>query len=494
MDIINFAETSLFIKKIKRYVPNIEEYLYAPVENKKIDELEVISGKSIPEDFRKLYLEHNGENEMVFGVMAGFRWMNMESIISNWKLLQNSAYNITSALDGIIQDGEFKKGWIPFAEDCGGSFLVIDLEPGIKGRYGQIITIDHDSSISYVVAENVQRFLEFIEKNFENGDLAAWKDDDIKIINWKQGHLFDNVMVLNNAMIKKTNFPVSGFWAEYYKEDIVEGCISTEKLAKKKMVFIKKEISNKYGEISLDILTNMINLTELIIHDDRISDFGQIENIPSLKKLVIRSKSFQENDLEYISRLKQLKELTLVNLTLNDIGILQNIRTLKCLRLVKINKLDCRCIGSLKSLTELSLENIKCDDLSYLSSLEKLTKLVLQEINIPSLRFLRYLKKLTIFETDRGTQDESEISVFEKMNNLKTLIYPIGDIKFISKCVKLQAIGVDAVRLRGLEWLDNLNITDITIFNASSEAHAKSIVLDLEKHCRLRSYGWRQTW
>lgn len=491
---IDFIDGSSFIKMIKKYVPNIEECLNAPVENKKIDELEAISGKNIPECFRKLYLGHNGENEMVSGVMAGFRWMNIESIISNWKLLQNSAYDITSALEGIIQDGEFKKGWIPFAEDCGGSFLVMDLEPGIKGTSGQIITIDNDSSISYVVSENIQMFFEFIEKNFENGNLNTWQDGNVKIIDWKQGHLFDNAIALNSTMIKRINIPVSGFWAEYYKEDIVDGCISTEKLAKNKMLFISKDISNKHGEISLEILTNMINLTELIIHADTISDFKQIENIPSLKKLVIGSKSFRENDLEYIVRLKELKELTLVNLTLNDIGILQNIKTLKCLRLININELDCRCIGGLKNLKELSLENTKCDDLSYLSSLEKLTKLELQEINIPNLSFLRDLKKLTVFEADRGAQDEFEINIFEEMKDLKTLIYPIGDINVINKCVKLQAIGIDAVRLRALELLDNLNITDITIFNASSEENAKSLVLDLEKHCKLRSYGWRQTW
>lgn len=42
-----------------------------------------------PEDFRKLYMNSNGEGEQIFGVMAGLGWMNIESIVSNWKSFWN---------------------------------------------------------------------------------------------------------------------------------------------------------------------------------------------------------------------------------------------------------------------------------------------------------------------------------------------------------------------------------------------------------------------
>lgn len=426
--------------------------------------------------------------------MLGLRWMDLESVIINWNSLKNSAYDITSEQDGMIQEGAFKKGWIPFAEDYGGSFLVMDLEPGDKGTYGQIITIDHDSSISYVISESIQEFFKLIVESFKNEKLNIWLDEEVRIIDWKHGHLFDDVITLKGSIIEKNSIPVSGFWAEYFKEDVIDGNISTEVLAKKKMVVIKAEMSKSFGEISLYILKHMINLKELIIHEDKVSNFEPIKDMQSLRKLIIKSKLFKESDLKYIVNLKQLKELSLVEITVKDISVLQNIKTLKCLRLYKISTLDSSCIRFLRSLNELSIENIECDDLTCLSFLDKLTKLELKDINIPNLNFLKSLKKLTIFITDRKAIDESEITLFSDMQNLKELIYPIGDMKLIKKCGRLREIGVDASRLQSLELLEGLNITNITIFNAISEKDAESVVTKFEKYCNLRSYGWQRTW
>lgn len=139
-------------------------------------------------------------------------------------------------------------------------------------------------------------------------------------------------------------------------------------------------------------------------------------------------------------------------------------------------------------------ENLEGDDLSYLSLLNNLVKLELKDIKIPSLSFLRSLKKLAFFKTDTRAENESEVEVFGEMQNLKELIYPIGDMGHIKKCVKLRAIGVDAARFQALELLEGLAITDITIFNATSRENAESIVAELEKYCNVRSYGWQKTW
>lgn len=491
---IKLEAVSIFIEKIKRYIPNILECLNGPAENRELDELETRTGKRIPKDFKKLYLAHNGENNKIFGVMAGFRWMNIESIVSNWQVLQHSAYDIISAKNELIQDGEFKKGWIPFAEDGGGSFLAMDLEPGSNGTYGQIITIDHDSSYSYVISESMQLFLEFIDNNFKNGNLNTQEDGDVILIEWPQSDLISNVINLHNAAIKYDDIPVSGFWENYYKQGIVDGSISTVRLAKTESIFIKKNVSDEFGEISLEILQHMINLKELIIHEALIKDFAPITNLHSLKKLIIGSASFQVEDLKHIIKLQELKELSLVNLSLNDIGCLENSKALKSLRLINVRSLDCGCLIRLKGLRKLKLENITCNDLSYLSYLTKITKLEIKEMNIPNLHFLKDLKKLTAFETDIQAEDEAGLSSVQEMQNLKELIYPLGDLQAINKCLKLQSIGVDASRLQALECLQGLGITNITIFNAVSKENAQSVIAALKKHCNLRSYGWQQTW
>lgn len=490
---IELEAVNMFFKKIKRYVPNISDCLNGPVENRKLAELEAMTGKSLPKDFKKLYLAHNGENNKVFGVMAGFRWMSIDSIARNWEVLQQSAYEIISAENELIQDGGFKKGWIPFAEDCGGSFLVMDLEPGSNGTYGQIILIYHDSCYSYVISESIQLFLEFINNNFKNGNLST-QEDNVVLIEWTQENLIDNVITLHYAATTNANIPVSGFWENYYKQDIVDSRISTERLAKAESIFIKKNITDEFGEISLEILQHMINLKELIIHEDSIKDFSPITKLHSLKKLIIGSASFRVNDLKYIVKLQELKELSLVNMSLHDISCLENIKALKSLRLINVRSLDCSSLIRLNGLRELKLENIACNDLSYLSYLTKLTKLEIKEMNIPNVNFLKALKKLTAFETDIRAEDEFELSSIQDMQNLKELVYPLGDLQVINKCLKLQSIGVDATRLQALECLQGLGITNVTVFNAVSEENAQSIIEALKKYCNLRAYGWRQTW
>jgi internalin A len=335
---------------------------------------------------------------------------------------------------------------------------------------------------------------EFIVKSFESGDLNIWQDDNEKVIDWKQRHLLDDVMTLTGTAIEKDSFLVNGFWAEYFKDEIVNGSITTEALAKNRIIFIKGDMAKKFGAISLDILKHMINLKELIIHADYISSFEPIKEISSLTKLVIGSKSFKDSDLKYIVNQGKLKELTLVKLRLSDISILKNIKTLKYLRLYKITKLNRDSIGNLKNLTKLSLEDMEVGDLSYISTLKKLTNLELRKVSIPNLEFLQGLEKLTVFETDRKAEDESSIGVVENMQRLKELIYPIGDMKILKHCINLKSIGIDATNLKNLHCISGSNITSITIFNAKSEESAESIVSEVEKNCKLQSYGWQQTW
>lgn len=424
--------TCLFVDKISKYIPNIEELLNEGIDIDKINELERISGNKMPQEFTNLYLRYNGENQNAFGLMAGFRWMDIDSIIRVWNSLQKSAYEIISDKEGLVKEGHFRKGWIPFAEDCGGSFLVIDLEPDSGGEYGQVITIDRESDISYVIAESFEKFLEFIESSFKDKYLNIIQDEEIQIIQWKTGHLFDDIIFLTGIKIEEKTFPIDRFWVEYFKDDVKNGYISAEKLAKRRSVFITADMGKKFGQISLNILRHMINLNELIIHADEINSFKPINEVKSLKKLVIGSKSFKESDLQFLINLEKLRELALVKLTLNDLSILKNMKALKCLRLYKVNNLNSDSIGFLKSLTELSLEDIETGNLSYISKLDKLTKLELKKISMPNLEFLNGSKKLTKFDTDKKAKDESNIKVFQEMPKLKELIYPIGDIQSVA--------------------------------------------------------------
>lgn len=54
-------------------------------------------------------MNFNGEGEQIFGIMAGLGWMNIESIVSNWKSLLESAYDIISSKSDVIKMGTTEK-------------------------------------------------------------------------------------------------------------------------------------------------------------------------------------------------------------------------------------------------------------------------------------------------------------------------------------------------------------------------------------------------
>ncbi|MFF2092142.1 hypothetical protein [Paenibacillus sp. NPDC058174] len=209
---------------------------------------------------------------------------------------------------------------------------------------------------------------------------------------------------------------------------------------------------------------------------------------------MIGSKAFKESDLEYLVSLDGLRQLTLIGLPLKDIHKLKDIKKLKSLRLCRMNSIDSGLIGTLKNLKELSLEEMEVGDLLYISNLSKLIKLKLEKVTIPNLSFLKGLKNLTFFETDRCAIDESQMEVIGELKKLKQFTYPVGDLTIFKNCMSLKQIGVDASRFKGLEEISDCNIVDLTIFYATSEENAESVVAEFQKFFKLQSYGWQVTW
>ncbi|MGN7762966.1 SMI1/KNR4 family protein [Paenibacillus sp. 22594] len=495
MPLFNEKNESCLIEILKLHIPDVEDLLNPAAEEAEINHAESMMNCRFPDDFRQLYMKHNGEGEQVFGVMAGFSWMALQSVTASWRGRQNSGCDIISGKPDAVQEGEYRKGWVPFAEDGGGSFLVMDLEPGVKGSYGQIITLDRNSNISYVISESLGHFFEFIESGFSNGEINAIDEEEVILIHRKQGHLFDDMLALTTMEDEKNSLiPISGFWAEYFEDDHEGGYISAETLSKQRMVFIRPDLARKHGAVSLDILAHMPNLKELIIHADEIANYDVLKQLSGLTKLVIGGQSFKESDLEYLVSLEELRELTLVRLSLRDAHKLRDVKKLKYLSLSKIDSMDCKAIGALVNLTELSLEELEVGDLSYISNLKKLKKLELKKVTIPDLAFLKDLRNLTTFKTDRCVKDESKNTVLGELQKLEEFTYPVGDLTLFKNCTSLREIGVDASRFSGLEEISGCSITGITIFQATSEEHANSVVAEFNKYFNLQSYGWQVNW
>ena len=493
MPLFNEKDECSLIEALKMYVPDVEELLNPSVAEAEIEQAESLIGFQFPDEFRKLYMKHNGEGDQVMGVMAGFGWMDLRTVTGTWRGRQELPYDIISGKPDAVKEGGYRKGWIPFAEDGGGSLLVMDLEPGTRGSYSQIISLDRNTNISYVIAESFGQFIESIVSELRTGDLKPTEMEEVIFVHRKRGHLFDDLLKLTNMQNEQNSLtPVSGFWAEYFEDKLEDGCISTETLNKQSLVFIREDLAKKHGAVSLDILTHMPNLKELIIHARDIPNYDVLKHLTGLTELVIGGASFTESDLEHLVYLENLRTLTLARLSLKDVHKLKDLKKLKSLRLFQMDSIDSKTIGVLVNLTELSLEELAAGDLSYISNLKQLKRLELKKVEIPCFTFMQDLKNLTIFRTDRRATDESDMAVLGELHKLEEFNYPVGDLSVFQNCLSLREIGVDAQRFSGLAELFRCNLRGIIIFEATSEEHAMSIVTEFSKYFNLNSYQWSE--
>lgn len=70
---------------------------------------------------------------------------------------------------GSVQKAYAHPGWIPLVRDWGGNNIAVDLAPGPKGRWGQIILFGRDYDTKYVVARSWGAFLALLADDLNSG-------------------------------------------------------------------------------------------------------------------------------------------------------------------------------------------------------------------------------------------------------------------------------------------------------------------------------------
>ncbi len=484
------VEKHLFVKMLERYMPDVKEKLNDGINISQIKELGHICGKLLPDSFIELYEAANGENTYV-GTMLGFEWLSIEEIITSHKELMDSTYEILSDQPDKIKEGFYRKGWVPFAHDGSGSYLVMDLDPDKEGVIGQIITIDREDSNSYMIAKGIDEFVTLIQQSMDNGKFFLSNEEEPHF-EWKTGHLFND---LDKLLDNKDDLEVEidEYFEQFYEGKIHNHLIFKSELEKTKSLFLRNS-DMKDSSISLEIFNYMINLKELIIHITNIDDFSPLMHLSSLRKLVIIGDALTSSDLKYFTGLDRLKELTIGKVSLDSIQELANCKGLSNLSLYKINGFDFNEIGCFKKITELELEEVSCDNLGFLSKLKKLRKLSLKRLEIPDLKFLDGLTNLTSFETEEKAKDESNVKAFSSLIKLKELLYPISDLNLIKPCSNLVKLCIDASDYIGVEILARTKVKSVYLYGVTSEEHADNTIKTIQQYCDLTSYGWKQTW
>ncbi|SMG49987.1 Cell wall assembly regulator SMI1 [Marivirga sericea] len=181
-------------KTYKKYLedklPVYFKRLNPPATNEEIEELENQIGSELPEEFKALYKLNNGEQESWFngGVMCGMRMFTLSQIKAEIKKLKeiedqfnfNSKWNGDITPEGTIKSGAYYEKWIPIFSDNNGNFIGLDLDPDSEGVYGQVINFGTDEYDHFIISKSLVEFVDFINKQFENGraDKAIFENDN----------------------------------------------------------------------------------------------------------------------------------------------------------------------------------------------------------------------------------------------------------------------------------------------------------------------------
>jgi len=158
------------------YIANVKEELLPPATNEELDEAEKKLGVDFPQDFRELYLWHNGQKGHIF-LFGEYRISPLEellelniigrkSIQTDWLKVQDDA--------GIIKDCIANPKWIRFGDNGGNTILFLDFDPGMKGTVGQILeSCDGDNECHYI---GVKEFISDITNKITTGQII-WNNN-----------------------------------------------------------------------------------------------------------------------------------------------------------------------------------------------------------------------------------------------------------------------------------------------------------------------------
>lgn len=166
-------------------------------------------------------------------------------------------------------------------------------------------------------------------------------------------------------------------------------------------------------------------------YDNRETDYGDcsldfVQYTPFLKTLVF---SWQEDvDLEPLSSLQYLENLSVYNCGIEDISALENCRSLKKLALGWNNISDIAPLASLTSLESIGLWNNSIKDISALSGLHNLTYLDIANNKVKDISAVSELTELIeVWINGNKIKDYSPLDQCEKISVFMQAGNPVSD-------------------------------------------------------------------
>jgi hypothetical protein len=186
------------------------------------------------------------------------------------------------------------------------------------------------------------------------------------------------------------------------------------------------------GELDLDEIAQLSNLSELIINNFSQSDISPLQKLKQLQSLSLGC--LYVTDLSALSELRNLEEIAIFANSNQELDV-SALRGLKKLRMVELgNVSDISALGELKRLYYVDVENAPLENASKLSGAENIKFLYLAGTQIEDISFVTSLKKLEYLDlAHTKVKDVSPVAgcASLKVLNLPDRTLPIGDVERI---------------------------------------------------------------
>lgn len=150
--------------------PRIGESLNDPATQKEIEQLKATIGQELPISFIEYLRTYNGQshNNHYISFIGHNSLLSIKEIITSWETQINlfgDEEKIEFIKENKVQPVIWDKGRIPFASFNGCDFIVIDLNPGKNGIYGQILAIWPGQDLeddAIIIADSFEHFSQHI--------------------------------------------------------------------------------------------------------------------------------------------------------------------------------------------------------------------------------------------------------------------------------------------------------------------------------------------
>lgn len=242
----------------------------------------------------------------------------------------------------------------------------------------------------------------------------------------------------------------------------------------KKLYLWKNEITN------ISALSSLVNLERLHLSNNNISELQPISSLKNLTDLFADGNKIE--DISPLSKLAQIHELQLADNLIQDITPLASLDTLAEINLANNPIADFTPVQTLAKLKYLDISNTNLTDLEAIKELEGLTHLILGNNLLTDITPLSKFKALTVL--DLGANQIENIEALNKCVNLNILKIQNNLIKDISPLSKLKKIRVlnlnnnlvaDLSALDSATALSNLYIAGNSIKNFDSIKHVANV-------------------